>query len=77
MSVPALKPVRTFLPYGRQVIEDDDIAAVAEAMRGELLTTGPYVTRFESGKMLEHLHSCPSCQAELAQLAKRANTTLR
>ena len=35
------------------------------------------VTRFESGKMLEHLHSCPSCQAELAQLAKRANTTLR
>ncbi|HEX3675763.1 MAG TPA: UDP-4-amino-4,6-dideoxy-N-acetyl-beta-L-altrosamine transaminase [Rhizomicrobium sp.] len=48
MSVPALKPVQTFLPYGRQVIEEDDIAAVAEAMRGELLTTGPYVARFES-----------------------------
>jgi UDP-4-amino-4,6-dideoxy-N-acetyl-beta-L-altrosamine transaminase len=50
MSVPALKPRPTdaFLPYGRQVIEEDDIAAVAEAMRGELLTTGPYVARFES-----------------------------
>ena len=37
-----------FLPYGRQVIEEDDIAAVAEAMRGEFLTTGPYVGRFET-----------------------------
>lgn len=36
------------LPYGRQVIEEDDIAAVAEAMRGDFLTTGPYVGRFES-----------------------------
>ena len=37
-----------FLPYGRQVIEEDDIAAVAEAMRGDFLTTGPYVGRFET-----------------------------
>jgi dTDP-4-amino-4,6-dideoxygalactose transaminase len=29
------------------VIEDDDIAAVAEALRGDLLTTGPLVARFE------------------------------
>jgi UDP-4-amino-4,6-dideoxy-N-acetyl-beta-L-altrosamine transaminase len=35
------------LPYGRQTIEDDDIAAVAEALRGEFLTTGPLVDRFE------------------------------
>ncbi|MGH6871690.1 MAG: UDP-4-amino-4,6-dideoxy-N-acetyl-beta-L-altrosamine transaminase [Rhizomicrobium sp.] len=50
MSAPALKPalVNAFLPYGRQVIEEDDIAAVAEAMRGDLLTTGPYVNRFET-----------------------------
>ena len=52
MSAPAIKAerlrVNRFLPYGRQVIEEDDIAAVAEAMRGELLTTGPYVGRFES-----------------------------
>jgi UDP-4-amino-4,6-dideoxy-N-acetyl-beta-L-altrosamine transaminase len=50
MSSPALRPLakNSFLPYGRQVIEEDDIAAVAEAMRGELLTTGPFVGRFES-----------------------------
>ena len=36
-----------FLPYGRQVIEDDDIAAVALALRADLLTTGPRVAAFE------------------------------
>ncbi len=36
-----------FLPYGRQVIEEDDIAAVTEALHGDLLTTGPCVRRFE------------------------------
>ncbi|WP_293473066.1 UDP-4-amino-4,6-dideoxy-N-acetyl-beta-L-altrosamine transaminase [Phenylobacterium sp.] len=35
------------LPYGRQTIDDDDIAAVAEALRGDFLTTGPTVERFE------------------------------
>lgn len=35
------------LPYGRQTIDDDDIAAVAEALRGDFLTTGPMVERFE------------------------------
>ena len=48
MSAPALKLARGFLPYGRQSIEDDDIAAVTEALRGDLLTTGPYVSRFEA-----------------------------
>jgi UDP-4-amino-4,6-dideoxy-N-acetyl-beta-L-altrosamine transaminase len=37
-----------FLPYGRQVIEDDDIAAVAEALRADYLTTGPRVEAFEA-----------------------------
>ena len=36
-----------FLPYGRQCIEDDDIEAVVAALRGEYLTTGPLVERFE------------------------------
>src|SRR5690349_15763430 len=36
-----------FLPYGRQLIEEDDIAAVAEALRSDYLTTGPRVTAFE------------------------------
>ncbi len=35
------------LPYGRQTIEQDDIDAVAEALKGDFLTTGPYVERFE------------------------------
>jgi len=36
------------LPYGRQTIEDDDIAAVAEALRADFLTTGPRVDAFEA-----------------------------
>ena len=36
------------LPYGRQSINDDDIAAVAEVLRGDWLTTGPYVAQFEA-----------------------------
>jgi UDP-4-amino-4,6-dideoxy-N-acetyl-beta-L-altrosamine transaminase len=36
-----------FLPYGRQLIEDDDIAAVSNALRGDYLTTGPLVEKFE------------------------------
>lgn len=37
-----------FLPYGRQHIEEDDIAAVTAVLRGDWLTTGPAVKRFES-----------------------------
>ena len=36
-----------FLPYGRQRIEDEDIAAVTEALRADFLTTGPRVGAFE------------------------------
>lgn len=36
------------IPYGRQSINDDDIAAVAEALRSDWLTTGPRVTEFEA-----------------------------
>src|ERR1700739_2375255 len=37
-----------FLPYGRQTIEDDDVAAVAAALRDAFLTTGPKVEAFEA-----------------------------
>lgn len=37
-----------FLPYGRQTIEDDDVAAVAAALRADYLTTGPTVEAFEA-----------------------------
>ena len=36
------------LPYGRQTIEDDDIAAVVEALKADFLTTGPAVEAFET-----------------------------
>jgi UDP-4-amino-4,6-dideoxy-N-acetyl-beta-L-altrosamine transaminase len=38
----------SLLPYGRQTIEDDDIAAVVEAMKADFLTTGPTVDAFET-----------------------------
>ena len=42
------EPVRgSMLPYGRQWIDDDDIAAVVQALRSDWLTTGPAVDEFE------------------------------
>lgn len=35
------------LPYGRQTIEDDDVEAVAAALRSDFLTTGPLVDEYE------------------------------
>ncbi|OOG44799.1 UDP-4-amino-4,6-dideoxy-N-acetyl-beta-L-altrosamine transaminase [Polaromonas sp. A23] len=35
------------IPYGRQDIDDADIAAVAEVLRSDFLTQGPAVPRFE------------------------------
>lgn len=35
------------LPYGRQTIDDDDVAAVTAALRDDFLTTGPRVEAFE------------------------------
>ena len=39
--------VRDFIPYGRQEIGEDDIAAVVDVLRSDWLTTGPTVERFE------------------------------
>jgi perosamine synthetase len=41
-------PVRDrLLPYGRQDIDEDDIAAVVETLRSDWITTGPKVNEFE------------------------------
>jgi perosamine synthetase len=41
-------PVRAeFLPYGKQSIDEEDIAAVVETLRSDWLTTGPKVGEFE------------------------------
>lgn len=36
------------LPYGKQTIENDDIAAVMEALKSDWLTTGPRIQKFET-----------------------------
>lgn len=38
----------SFIPYGRQTIDDDDIDAVVEVLKSDWLTTGPAVERFEA-----------------------------
>ncbi|MBI4804275.1 MAG: UDP-4-amino-4,6-dideoxy-N-acetyl-beta-L-altrosamine transaminase [Desulfovibrio sp.] len=38
---------KPFIPYGRQSINDDDVAAVVAALRSDWLTTGPLVDVFE------------------------------
>ena len=37
------------IPYGRQAIDDDDIAAVVATLRSDWLTGGPQVDAFEDG----------------------------
>ncbi|EOP49014.1 UDP-4-keto-6-deoxy-N-acetylglucosamine 4-aminotransferase [Bacillus cereus VDM053] len=42
------KPVReTYLPYGQQQIDEYDIQAVVDVLKGDFLTTGPMVQQFE------------------------------
>ncbi len=36
-----------FIPYGRQWIDEDDINAVIEVLKGDYLTTGPKIREFE------------------------------
>ena len=43
-----------YLPYARQSIDDDDIAAVSAVLRGDWLTTGPAVEAFE-GELLRRV----------------------
>ena len=61
------------LPYGRQVIEDDDIEAVVAALRSDMLTTGPAVGVFEAAlaKVTDAPHAvvCSSGTAALHMAA--------
>ncbi len=45
--MPIDEPGRPRIPYGRQLISEEDIQAVAEVLRSDWLTTGPMVERFE------------------------------
>ena len=57
------------LPYGRQDIDDSDVAAVTESLRSDWLTTGPEVERFETAVAaragVEHAVSVTSGTAAL------------
>ena len=47
-SSPSSKPrVSRFIPYGRQSIDEQDVAAVCSVLRSDWLTTGPKVVEFE------------------------------
>lgn len=49
LAVQGGTPVRnTLLPYGRQSIDDEDIATVVKVLRSDWLTTGPAVNEFEN-----------------------------
>lgn len=59
----------SFLPYGHQSIDDTDIAAVAEVLRGDFLTTGPKAAELEEAFVkatgAEHALCCSSGTAAL------------
>jgi dTDP-4-amino-4,6-dideoxygalactose transaminase len=46
------------IPYGKQSINESDINAVQSALRGELLTTGPLVEKFENS--LQNISGSPT-----------------
>jgi len=48
-----------YIPYARQLVEDDDIQAVCKALRSDWLTTGPMVEQFE-------LALCNFCKSKYA-----------
>lgn len=58
-----------FLPYGRQSIDESDIAAVVEVLRGDWLTTGPAIDALETA-------FCDSVGAEHAVACSNGTTAL-
>jgi UDP-4-amino-4,6-dideoxy-N-acetyl-beta-L-altrosamine transaminase len=57
------------IPYARQLIDDDDIQAVVDVLKGDWLTTGPAVQQFDSALAVrvqaKHALSCSSGTAAL------------
>ncbi|WP_418184836.1 UDP-4-amino-4,6-dideoxy-N-acetyl-beta-L-altrosamine transaminase [Aliarcobacter vitoriensis] len=39
--------MKTFIPYGKQTIDEDDINSLVETLKSEFLTTGPKIKEFE------------------------------
>ena len=40
--------MNTFIPYSRQTIGEEDIQAVIDVLRSDMLTQGPMIQEFES-----------------------------
>jgi UDP-4-amino-4,6-dideoxy-N-acetyl-beta-L-altrosamine transaminase len=57
------------IPYGRQNISDDDIAAVVEVLHSEWLTQGPGIAKFEQAMAAE-------CQVRYAVAVSNATAAL-
>jgi perosamine synthetase len=48
LAISGGRPIReTYLSYGKQSIDDDDIASLVDVLKGDYLTTGPKVNEFE------------------------------
>lgn len=62
-------PVRnTFLNYGKQWLDDSDIASVVEVLKGDYLTQGPNISRFEQ-KLADYVgarHAVAFCNGTAA-----------
>ena len=52
LSITSLR--KTYLPYGKQWIDEDDIKAVVDVLKGDYLTTGPTISAFEQ-KIAEYV----------------------
>jgi len=61
------------LPYGRHSVDEEDIALVAEILRGDFLTTGPTISAFEAALSAKldnaHVVLCSNGTAALHMMA--------
>lgn len=49
LAIDGGKPVRAhYLPYGKQVIDEEDIASVVKVLQSDFLTSGPAIEQFEA-----------------------------
>jgi len=60
---------RQMIPYGRQLIDEEDINAVIEVLRSDYLTQGPTIGYFEQGLQ-------DYCQAPFARVLNSATSAL-
>jgi UDP-4-amino-4,6-dideoxy-N-acetyl-beta-L-altrosamine transaminase len=72
-----MSTAQPFLPYGRHQIDDDDIAAVVDALKSDYLTTGPRVAAFEKAlagaTRARHAIACTNGTAALHLVARAMN----